>query len=181
MNSRLTTRTRGLSRGKQKCRSSRPRDPYLSTPVMKETTAWGTCSEQLEPRTKKRPKLLQRKETNNAAEAGCYVTCNWFTAGRAAGAGTSRIFGGIRHQQTADAERNTGEVGDDQSSFMVPRRRSRTGWKSDGMDDRGRQPERTHPPGRHEKYREDRNRIDHRGLSGKGRYQQSRRQKFHIA
>src|SRR5215470_8517485 len=68
MNSQLRTRTRGPSRGKQKCRSSRPRGPYLSTPVTKETTAWGTCSEQLEPRTKKQPKLLQRKETNKCGE-----------------------------------------------------------------------------------------------------------------
>jgi hypothetical protein len=51
-------------------------------------------------RRKERPRLLQRKETNNAAEAGSYVTWNWSTAGRTAGAGTSRIFGRVRHQQT---------------------------------------------------------------------------------
>src|SRR5215470_13844083 len=180
MNSRLRTRTRGPSRGKQKCRSSRRPDPYLSTLVMKETTACRICSQELDGRRKERPRLLQRKETNNAAEAGCYITCNGFTAGRTAAAGTSRIFRGIRHQQTADAEGNTGEVGDDQSSLMVPYRRYRSGWKSDRMDDRGRQPERTHPPGCHEKYREDRNGTDHRGLSGEGRYEQSRRQRFHI-
>src|SRR5262249_44745240 len=60
MNSRLTTRTRGPSRGKQKCWPPRPTGPYLSTPAMKETTAWRTCSQELERRRKERLRLLQR-------------------------------------------------------------------------------------------------------------------------
>src|SRR5258705_6422894 len=41
---------------------------------------------------------------------------------RCAGLGAPRVFGGIRCEQTAHVERNSHEVGNDQSSLVVPYR-----------------------------------------------------------
>src|SRR5262245_17054807 len=160
MNSRLTIRTHGPSRGKQKCRPPRPTGPYLSTPVMKETTAWGTCSEQLALRKKERPRLPQRKEPNNATQPGRNITWNWFTAGRTAGVGTSRFFVGVRYQQTPDAKGNVHKVGNDQSSLLVPYRREKPGRHNNRMADRRRQPEYADSPRRHQVHSQSRNGVD---------------------
>src|SRR5262245_23999535 len=157
MNSQLTTHTRGPSRGKQKCWPPGPAESYLRTPATKETTAWGTCSEQLALRRKERPRLLQRKEPN---EAGRDVTRNWFTVGRTAGVGTSRLFVGVRYQQTPHAERNVHKVGNDQSSLLVPYRREKPGRHNDRMADRRRQPEYADSPRRHQVHSQSRNGVD---------------------
>src|SRR5262245_44387562 len=135
MNSRLMTHTRGPSRGKQKCRLPGPVESYLRTPAMKATTAWATCSEQLELRRKKRPRLLQRKERINGTQAGGYVIWNRFTAGRTAGVGASRFFIGVRYQQTPGAKGNVHKVGNDQSALLVSYRREKPGRHDDRMAD----------------------------------------------
>src|SRR6266850_435066 len=160
MNSRLTTHTRGPSRGKQKCRLPGPVESYLRTPAMKATTAWGTCSKQLALRRKEQPRLLQRKEPINETQVDRYVTRNWFTGGRTAGVGTSRFFVGVRYQQTPDAEGNVHKVGNDQSSLLVPYRREKPGWYNHRMADRRRQPEYVDSPGCHQVHRQGRNGVD---------------------
>ena len=54
-----------------------------------------------------------------------------------------------------------------------------TRWKSHRVDGRRRQPQYADPSRRHQVHREDRNGADHRGLSGQGRDEQSRRPKLH--
>src|SRR5215475_6865232 len=96
--------------------------------------------------------LPQRKEPDNETEATRHVTWNCFAADRTAGVCTSCIFRRVRYQQAADAEGNAGEVGDGQSPLLVPYQRYWFRWKSDRMDDRGRQPERTYPHGCHKEH-----------------------------
>ncbi len=70
------------------------------------------------------------RRSANANEARRCDCRRRIAAGCRVGMGTSRVFGGIRREQAAQAEGNADEVGDGQPPLVVPHRRQRPGRQS---------------------------------------------------